>query len=83
MPVLQFQPRFTTGPTYFLETLEDGICRVATRDEAPARAGHTNASLILYGHTHIPRAMHPKDGKLIVNPGSVGLQAFTAKAPPA
>ena len=29
---------------------------------------------MLCGHTHIPRAVRLKDGRLIVNPGSVGLQ---------
>jgi putative phosphoesterase len=67
--------------TYFLETLQDGICRPATRDEVTTRAGQTNVSLILCGHTHIPRAMHLDDGRLIVNPGSVGLQAFNTDAP--
>ena len=67
--------------TYFLETLEDGICRPATRDEATTRAGQASASLILCGHTHIPRVMHLDDGRLIVNPGSVGLQAFNDDAP--
>ncbi len=67
--------------TYFLETLENGICRPATRDEATTRAGQARASLILCGHTHIPRAMHLADGRLIVNPGSVGLQAFNDDAP--
>jgi putative phosphoesterase len=67
--------------TYFLETLEDGICRPATRDEATRRAGQVSASLILCGHTHIPRVMHLEDGRLIVNPGSVGLQAFNDDHP--
>jgi len=67
--------------TYFLETLEDGDCRPATRDEAAARAGHGSASMILCGHTHIPRVMHLDDGRLIVNPGSVGLQAFDDDTP--
>lgn len=67
--------------TYFLETLEDGGCRPAIRDEAAARAGPTSASLVLCGHTHIPRVMHLGDGRLIVNPGSVGLQAFNDDTP--
>ena len=67
--------------TYFLETLEDGMSRPATHDEAAARAGPADASLILCGHTHIPRAMHLEDGRLVVNPGSVGLQAFNDDDP--
>jgi predicted phosphodiesterase len=33
-------------------------------------------SLILCGHTHIPRAMLLERGPLVVNPGSVGLPAY-------
>lgn len=39
---------------------------------------NTRASLILCGHTHIPRKLHLADGRLIVNPGSVGLQAASS-----
>ncbi len=34
------------------------------------------ASLILCGHTHVPRAMAVPGGPLVVNPGSVGLPAY-------
>ncbi len=67
--------------TYFLETLENGSCRPAIRNESTTRAGQTSASLILCGHTHIPRVMTLDDGRLIVNPSSVGLQAFHDDAP--
>jgi diadenosine tetraphosphatase ApaH/serine/threonine PP2A family protein phosphatase len=35
-----------------------------------------DAAVILCGHTHVPRVMRLPDGRLIVNPGSVGLQAY-------
>lgn len=37
--------------------------------------------VVLCGNSHIPRAVHLSDGRLIVNPGSVGLQAYTDDAP--
>jgi Calcineurin-like phosphoesterase superfamily domain len=40
------------------------------------RAGEVRHGLILCGHTHVPRAVRLDDGRLIVNPGSVGLQAY-------
>lgn len=45
-------------------------------DEATvaARAEGFDYPLLLCGHTHIPRAVRLKDGRLVVNPGSVGLQ---------
>ena len=72
--------------TYFLETTvatseaaPHGL-RAATPDEATRRAGATlhgaEHGLILCGHTHVPRAMQLPDGRLVVNPGSVGLQAY-------
>jgi predicted phosphodiesterase len=52
--------------------------RAAGPDEVQERLGSgpaQRASLILCGHTHVPRAVHC--GKtLIVNPGSVGIQAY-------
>lgn len=69
---------------YFLETVtpegwrgpaEPGL-RAATAAEAAERAGAVRHGLILCGHTHVPRALRLDDGRLIVNPGSVGLQAY-------
>jgi diadenosine tetraphosphatase ApaH/serine/threonine PP2A family protein phosphatase len=53
----------------------------ATPQEVAARAETARASLILCGHTHLPRMMQLDDGRLIVNPGSVGLQAFEDDVP--
>ena len=72
---------------YFLETVTPGFTgsaspgvRRATVDEAAQRAGDamTGAAhgVILCGHTHVPRVMRLADGRLVVNPGSVGLQAY-------
>ena len=77
---------------YFMETVTAGFgvdgqrgLRAATSIELSERAAGTPAgnarsglaaSLILCGHTHVPRAMALPAGPLIVNPGSVGLQAY-------
>jgi len=66
---------------YFLETVTPDGCRAATPDEIAQRAGDETASLILCGHTHVPRAATLEDGRLIVNPGSVGLQAYADEHP--
>lgn len=66
---------------YFLETVTQQGCRAATTPEVIARAGSTTASLIVCGHTHIPRTVRLDDGRLIVNPGSVGLQAYDDDRP--
>ena len=62
--------------TYFLEVVAESGCRPATKNEVANLAGTTDFSLILCGHTHLPRVMQLDDGCLIVNPGSVGLQAY-------
>ena len=73
---------------YFLETvtLDYGVAgsrgvRAATPDEALERAGDFRATLVLCGHTHQPRRIELPDGRLVVNPGSVGLPAFDDDQP--
>jgi predicted phosphodiesterase len=77
---------------YWLETVTDDFgqngspgVRAATGAEAQARLGagpHAErATLIVCGHTHMPRTMSvrsPSDGHeiVVVNPGSVGLPAY-------
>ena len=61
---------------YFLDTVTPQGSRAATLDEVAQRAGDAAAALILCGHTHMPRSITLPDGRLIVNPGSVGLQAY-------
>jgi putative phosphoesterase len=66
---------------YFLETVTETGVRPATIDEVAERAGNCDVPVILCGHTHIPRAVRLDDGQLIVNPGSVGLQAYDDDRP--
>jgi predicted phosphodiesterase len=72
---------------YLLETVVPGFggpglpgIRAATADEAAQRAGAVQRgvphAVILCGHSHVPRALQLDDGRLLVNPGSVGLQAY-------
>ena len=61
---------------YFLDSVTPQGSRAATPAEVAERAGPADAALILCGHTHMPRSMRLDDGRLVVNPGSVGLQAY-------
>jgi predicted phosphodiesterase len=68
--------------SYFLETVTadyraggDPGVRAADADEVRARLGTVGDSLVLCGHTHRARVV-TCGGTLIVNPGSVGLQAY-------
>jgi diadenosine tetraphosphatase ApaH/serine/threonine PP2A family protein phosphatase len=40
-----------------------------------------NASLILCGHTHLPRVVRLRDGRLVVNAGSVGCPGYDGATP--
>ncbi|MBP7335860.1 metallophosphoesterase family protein [Niveispirillum sp.] len=62
--------------TYFLEEVGTWGCRPADPALVAARAGTVEASVILCGHSHLQRAVRLSDGRLVVNPGSVGLQAY-------
>jgi predicted phosphodiesterase len=71
---------------YWLETVTPaGEVRVATAGEVAQRLASgpdvSAASLILCGHTHVPRVVR-SGATLIVNPGSVGLQAYEDAHPP-
>ena len=61
---------------YFLETVEPSHVRLATPAEVTRRLGSAGAALVGCGHTHVPRSIRLFNGQLIVNPGSVGLQAY-------
>ncbi len=66
---------------YLLETVEPAGARAATPAEVTERLARADAPLILCGHSHVPRVMRLEDGRLIVNPGSVGLPGFKARHP--
>lgn len=71
---------------YWLETVTPGFVRggapgirMASADEARARLGAQSggpASLLLCGHTHVPRTLWLGPQVQVLNPGSVGLQAY-------
>jgi predicted phosphodiesterase len=61
---------------YFLDTVDAPRVRAATADEIEERLGPVSAAVVLCGHTHIPRIARSRTGQLLVNPGSVGLQAY-------
>ncbi len=74
--VLLVHGTLTSDLVYFLDSVTPQGSRAATPDEVAERAGAVDAALILCGHTHMPRQLRLADGRLVVNPGSVGLQAY-------
>ena len=61
---------------YFLEELGEWGSRPASTELVAERAGDVRASVILCGHSHVQRVVRLPDGRMVVNPGSVGLQAY-------
>jgi len=66
---------------YLLEDVQPQGVRL--RDSAGIREllGETRHSLFACGHSHTPRTVQLDPGRLIVNPGSVGLPAYRSDEP--
>ena len=67
--------------TYLLETVEHHRGRLATRKEIEQRLGAISHSIILCGHTHNPRVVNLSEKVTVINPGSIGLQAYEDSSP--
>lgn len=66
---------------YLLEQVEaSGVFLRSTR-AIEASVVDIAQSVILSGHSHIPRTVALPQGKLLVNPGSVGMPAYTMETP--
>ncbi len=65
----------------YLEDIVEGELRPAPLHRIEERTGACDASLILCGHSHIPRLAHLSGGRVIMNPGSVGIQAYEGQHP--
>ncbi|CAN5856624.1 metallophosphoesterase family protein [soil metagenome] len=64
-----------------LETVTQGVVRLARPTEIMQRLAGVTASVVLCGHTHTPRLIQTMGTQLIVNPGSVGLPAYEDSEP--
>lgn len=83
--ILMFHGTPERNDAYLLESVRtSGEVSLATDTEILERLGGATeklpASLMICGHTHIPRTVDLR-GLLIVNPGSVGLQAYSDDSP--
>lgn len=68
--------------TYWMESLTpEGIVHMANRKAIEGFAEDIAYPVILCAHTHIPRAVRLRDGRLLVNPGSVGCPGYTDDHP--
>ncbi|WP_085025128.1 metallophosphoesterase family protein [Ensifer aridi] len=68
--------------TYWMEALTaDGVVHMAGRKAIESFAEGIDYPVILCGHTHIARAVRLADGRLLVNPGSVGCPGYDDDQP--
>lgn len=66
---------------YMLEDVRSGRATLAPEDAILGKlSGIGDARVVLCGHTHIPRVAYVRD-VLIVNPGSVGMPAYSDDMP--
>ncbi|MGD0201239.1 MAG: metallophosphoesterase family protein [Bryobacteraceae bacterium] len=71
----------TSDTTYLLEDVDSGHPMVRPAASILALLGGVTEPVVLCGHTHIPRLVELPDGRIIVNPGSVGLPAYADESP--
>jgi len=67
--------------TYLLETVTVAGARPASEGEIVARLGSTEERLVACAHSHVPRVVRLADGRTVLNPGSVGMPAYTEDLP--
>ncbi|MDV0439748.1 metallophosphoesterase family protein [Xanthomonas sacchari] len=67
---------------WLLDELEPPRLRAADAQRVRERLGDApHAALVLCGHSHLPRTLRLDDGRLLCNPGSVGLPAYAETQP--
>lgn len=66
---------------HLLESIDAHGRRAATLAEVDERLGPLDAEVVACGHSHVPRVVRTATGRVVVNPGSVGVQAFVDDHP--
>lgn len=66
---------------YLLEEVTEHGVRLTEAADLARELAAVDAEVILCGHSHVPRLVALPDGRALVNPGSVGLPAYTDDTP--
>ncbi|WP_298304530.1 metallophosphoesterase family protein [uncultured Erythrobacter sp.] len=66
---------------YLLESVDPEGLRDATDQEVKERLKGVDHELVLHGHSHLPKVRRLSDGRVLANPGSVGLPAYDDNRP--
>jgi predicted phosphodiesterase len=81
--LLAFHARPDDDQAYLLESVEDGRLVAARSEVVAERLGDTQAALLLCAHSHMPGLLRLPDGRMVLNPGSVGCPAYDDPTAPA
>jgi predicted phosphodiesterase len=81
--VLAFHACPDDDNAYLLEEVRDGRLVPAAAATVAARLGAVEAGLVLCAHSHLPALRQLPDGRVLLNPGSVGCPAYADPDPPA
>lgn len=79
--ILMFHGTPTDDAAYLLWRVEGSGALLRNGAEVSADIEGTDRRLVLCGHDHLQRVMHLENGRLVVNPGSVGLPAYSDDNP--
>jgi putative phosphoesterase len=71
----------SSDETYLLEDVSSGRPLPKSDSEIAGLLGDVGYPVILCGHTHIPRLVSLASGQIVLNPGSVGLAAYSDDQP--
>ncbi len=71
----------TSDEVYLLEEVTPSGVVLKKTEEIERLAEGSNQPVILCGHTHIPRVVALPNDRLVINPGSVGMPAYTEDQP--
>ncbi len=66
---------------YLLEEISSGSVTLKPAVALVQHLATVDGSVVLCGHSHLPRVVRLPNGQMIINPGSVGLPAYSDHAP--
>ncbi|WP_270394149.1 metallophosphoesterase family protein [Bacillus paranthracis] len=71
----------TSDEVYLLEEMDENGAVLKSEKNIMNQLQNIEQKIIVCGHTHIPRVVYLANGKIIINPGSVGLPAYKDELP--
>ncbi|MEF7656477.1 metallophosphoesterase family protein [Bacillus thuringiensis] len=71
----------TSDEVYLLEEMGENGAVLKSEKNIMDQLKNIEQKIIVCGHTHIPRVVYLAKGKIVVNPGSVGLPAYKDELP--